>query len=150
MKNTLFQICKATVILALLWCCFLFAGCYTKRQAIEKFCTKTTADTTIIKHDTIVLDSTRIDSVFSSRIDSIYIKEGKLSIKYVKIRDSVYLSGKYEADTIYRTDTIRVSIPITVPNCERTWMETVHAARYWLLFAFVVGFALAMYIKLRS
>ena len=147
MKNTLFQICKVIVILALLWCCFLFAGCYTKRQAIEKFCTKTKADTTIIKHDTIVLDSTHVDTVFSSRIDSIYIKDGKLSIKYIKVRDSVYLSGKYEADTIYRTDTIRVSIPVTVPNCERTWMETVHAARMYLLFAFFIGCILALYIK---
>lgn len=148
MKNILFNICKAIVILALLWCCFLFAGC--RSYCVKKYCNQTTADTTIIKHDTIVLDSTHVDTVFSSRIDSIYIKEGKLSIKYIKVRDSVYLSGKYEADTIYHTDTIRVSIPVTVPNCERTWMETVHAARYWLLFAFVAGFALAIYVKLRS
>ena len=123
MKNMLFQICKAIVILALLWCCFLFAGC--RSYCVKNYCKQTTADTTIIKHDTIVLDSIRIDSVFSSRIDSIYIKEGKLSIKYIKVRDSVYLSGSYEGDTLYITKEVKVQTicPSVSSYSFNEWLE---------------------------
>jgi len=150
MKNFIFNICKALVIGALLWCCVLFSGCYTKKQAIAKFCTVTHADTTIIVRDTVVLDSTHVDTVFSSRIDSIYIQQGKLSIKYIKERDSIYLSGKYDSDTIVRIDTIRVSIPVTIANCEKNWMEILHLSKWYLVVAFLIGFALALYLKFRT
>ena len=138
---------KSAMAIALL--ISIVSGCYTKKTAIEKFCTKTTADTTIIKHDTIVLDSTRIDSVFSTIIDSVFIQQGKLSIRYIKMRDSIYLSGKYDSDTIVRIDTFTVSIPIFIPSCNKTTLERIRDARNFIFLAFVLGCLLGVYMKLR-
>ncbi len=127
----------------------LLSSCYTKKKAIEKFCNQTKADTTIVIRDTVILDSTHTDTVFSSRIDSIYIEKGKLSIKYIKVRDSVYLSGTYKSDTIVRVDTIRVSIPINIPNCNKTTLERIRDAKTWLLVAFFIGVILGLYMQFK-
>jgi hypothetical protein len=138
---------KSALAIALL--ISIVSGCYTKKTAIEKFCKQDKADTTIVIHDTIVMDSTRIDSVFSTIIDSVFIQQGKLSIKYIKVRDSIYLSGKYDSDTIVRIDTIKVSIPIFIPSCNKTTLERIRDARNFIFLAFVLGCLLGVYMKLR-
>jgi hypothetical protein len=172
MKNTLFQICKAIVILALLWCCFLFAGCYTKRQAIEKFCKADTTSTftsdtlrahkrdtlylkgdSIVIHDTIKADCINGKPVFKplqrterkGRIKSVLNIDSSGAIKIDCLADSLM----HVIDSLNSVITNDTKTTITVHN-EPTWLETVHAARYWLLIAFVAGFALAIYVKLRS
>jgi hypothetical protein len=127
----------------------IVSGCYTKNKAIEKFCKQDKADTTIVIHDTIVLDSTRIDTIFSTIIDSVFIQQGKLSIKYIKMRDSIYLSGKYDSDTIVRIDTFTVSIPVFIPTCNKTTIERIRDARNFIFLAFVLGCLLGVYMKLR-
>jgi hypothetical protein len=138
---------KSALAIALL--ISIVSGCYTKKTAIEKFCKQYKADTTIVRHDTIVMDSTRIDSVFSTIIDSVFIQQGKLSIKYIKMRDSILLSGKYDSDTIVRIDTIKVTIPIFIPNCNKTTIERIRDARNFIFLAFVLGGLLGVYMKLR-
>ena len=132
-----------TIILSIL----LLTGCYTKKQALKKYCTTKQVDTTIIVRDTIVIDSTHTDTIFSSRVDSIFIQQGKLSIKYIKVRDSVYLSGKYDADTIVRVDTLKVSIPVTVPNGKQSGFDVFKAYWYWFLVAFVVGLTAPIFFR---
>mgnify|MGYP003451353636 CR=1 FL=1 len=123
------------------------SGCYTKKQAVKKFCSTTVVDTVVIRTDTIVLDSTHTDTIFSSRVDSIFIQQGKLSIKYIKVRDSVYLSGKYDADTIVRVDTLKVSIPVTVPNGKQSGFDVFKNYWYWLLVAYVVGLTAPIFFR---
>jgi len=132
-----------TIILSIL----LLSSCYTRKAAIRKFCTPSTFDTVVVVSDTLVIDSTRIDTVFSHSVDSIYIERGKLSIVYKRIHDSVYLSGKYEADTIIRTDTIRISTPITIPNGKLSTWEFIVLYWKWLLGFFTLGFLVCLYRK---
>lgn len=138
---------KSALAIALL--ISIVSGCYTKKTAIEKFCKQDKADTTIVIHDTIVMDSTRIDTVFSTIIDSVFIQQGKLSIRYIKVRDSIYLSGKYDSDTIVRIDTIKVSIPIIIHSCNKTRLERIRDARNFIFLAFVIGGLLGLYMKPR-
>jgi hypothetical protein len=92
----------------------LLSSCYTKKQAIEKFCHQDTASIVINHTDTLVIEQHTIDSVFSDRIDSILISDTKIEIRYRKIKDSIYIEGKCKGDTIYK----QIKIPIKVPcNC---------------------------------
>jgi len=125
-----------TIILSIL----LLTGCYTRKQSIRKFCTPSTFDTVVVVSDTVVLDSTRIDTVFSSIVDSIFIQQGKLSIRYIRTHDSIFLSGKYDTTTIIRTDTIRISTPITIPNGKLSTWEFIVLYWKWLLGFFTLGF----------
>lgn len=131
------------IILTLL----VMSSCVTKKKCIEKYCTTKTADTTIVIHDTTVIESTHTDTVFSSRIDSIFIQQGKLSIKYIKVRDSIFLSGKYDADTIIRTDTVRISLPCPTYNCNLTAWEWIKAYWMWVLLALVVGCIIGVWVR---
>lgn len=123
------------------------SGCYTKKQSIRKFCTPSTFDTVVVESDTLVIDSSYTDTVFSSKVDSIYIRDGKLSIKYIRVHDSVYLSGKYEQDTLIRTDTVNISIPIKAYLPEKSKLSMFKDYWYWLLLAFVVGLISPVFFK---
>ena len=107
------------IILALL----LSQSCYTKRKAIEKFCKSDSVSVTI--HDTIRTETLRVDSVFSVNLDTILLTKDRLSIRYIKVRDSIYLSGQCIGDTIYLTKQIKV--PCTIPSISsirfNEWLE---------------------------
>jgi hypothetical protein len=90
------------ILLALL----LSQSCYTKRKAIEKFCKSDSVTVTI--HDTIRTETLRVDSVFSVNLDTILLTKDRLSIRYIKVRDSIYLSGECKGDTLYITKEIKV------------------------------------------
>lgn len=87
------------------------SSCYTKNQAINKFCVQDTASIFVTIHDTIVIDSSSVDTVFDDNIDSVFVTKNKIEIKYIKIGGKIELSGKYVGDTFYRTTTITVKNP---------------------------------------
>lgn len=119
------------------------SGCYTKKRALEKFCHPVTFDSTIVLHDTIVVNPISSDTVFSSRIDTVVLTKDKLTVTYIRVKDSIHLSGKYAGDTIHVTDTVRVSIPFTCPKvCPATFKERIYDARWFILVALIAGYAL--------
>ncbi len=112
----------------------ILSGCYTKKKAIKKFCQADTVTTTI--HDTIYTQTVKTDSVFSVKLDSVFIRKDKLSIKYIRVHDSIYLSGQCDADTIYYTKEIKVPVTQEKPT---PW--------YWFVLAFMVGALFAAFIS---
>jgi hypothetical protein len=101
--------------LTILFVVILLSSCYTKKQAIDKFCHQDTAEIVVRIHDTTIVESIITDTVFSASIDSFVVTKDKLVIKYLKIRDSIYLSGEYKGDTIYKIREIAVKAPCNCP-----------------------------------
>ena len=88
-----------SILIAILYC--LICSCYTKNQAIEKFCSQDTASVMVTIHDTIRTETIRTDTIFNDTVDSVYITKDKLEIVYVKKFGKVYIEGKCKGDTIY-------------------------------------------------
>jgi hypothetical protein len=128
-----------SILIACLYC--LICSCYTKQQAIDKFCTQDSIEFTTIIHDTIIVDSIQVDSVFSQEIDSVYIIKDKIEIQYVKKFGKIYIQGKYTGDTIYREKIIKLYIPVTCPKL--VWYKQL-GADYWFLLPLI----LLIYISL--
>lgn len=94
----------------------MLTGCYTKKRAIEKFCTQDTATATIIVHDTLIVDRILSDTVFSATIDSVIVTKDKLVISYKKVFDKIYLSGEYKGDTVIKIKEVKVVVPCNCPS----------------------------------
>jgi hypothetical protein len=90
----------------ILFALLISQSCYTKKKAIEKFCKSDSVTVTI--HDTIRTETLRVDSVFSAKLDTILLTNDRLSIRYIKVHDSIYLSGQCLGDTIYLTKEVKV------------------------------------------
>ena len=107
------------ILLALL----LSQSCYTRKKAIRKFCKSDSV--TMMIHDTIRTETLRVDSVFSVNLDTILLTKDRLSIRYIKVRDSIYLSGECKGDSIIITKQIKV--PCTIPSISsirfNEWLE---------------------------
>ncbi len=97
----------------------LFTSCYTKKKAIEKFCTNDT--TTITIHDTLYTERVKYDTTFSERIDSIYIEKDRLRIIYKKKDSIITIEGECIGDTIYYTKTVQVPHIIEKPFEFKWW-----------------------------
>lgn len=123
-------------IIIILFSILVTSSCYTKKKAIEKFCKQDSIEVTI--HDTITTETIHVDSVFSSVLDTIILTKDKLTIRYYKIHDSIYLSGTMEADTIFYTKTIQVPIYHEKPSKLRWW---------WLIIALIFGAFLGLLKK---
>jgi hypothetical protein len=118
------------ILIALLYC--LICSCYTKQQAIEKFCSKDTASVILTIHDTIITDSIRTDTIFNETVDSVYITKDKLEIVYVKKFGKVYIEGKCKGDTIYYEKKVLIEVPIDCPK--QSWFDQmILEAKWWIL-----------------
>ena len=130
-----------SILIAVLYC--LICSCYTKNQAIDKFCSKDTASVMVIIHDTIIVDSIQVDTVFNESVDSVYITKDKLEIVYVKKFGKVYIEGKCKGDTIYYEKKVLIEIPVNCPKL--SWYKQL-GADYWyilpliVLILFIVGY----------
>jgi hypothetical protein len=119
----------------LLFSLLLFTSCYTKNQAIEKFCNKDTIQVTTIIHDTIIVDSIQVDTVFNESIDSVFITKNKIEIKYLKKFGKIYLEGKCKSDTIYYEKKVMFEVPCTTPKL--SWYKQL-AADYWFILPLIL------------
>jgi hypothetical protein len=118
------------ILIALLYC--LICSCYTKQQAIDKFCSKDTASVMVTIHDTIITETIRTDTVFNESVDSVYITKDKLEIVYVKKFGKVYIEGKCKGDTIYYEKKVLIEVPIDCPK--QSWFDQmILEAKWWLL-----------------
>lgn len=119
----------------LLFALLLFTSCYTKNQAIQKFCNQDTIQVTTIIYDTIIIDSVKIDTVFNESIDSVFITKNKIEIKYLKKFGKVYLEGKCKGDTIYYEKKVMFEVPCTTPKL--SWYKQL-AADYWFILPLIL------------
>jgi hypothetical protein len=118
------------ILIAILYC--LICSCYTKQQAIEKFCSKDTAQVILTIHDTIITETIRTDTIFNDTIDSVYITKDKLEIVYVKKFGKVYIEGKCKGDTIYYEKKVLIEVPIDCPK--QSWFDQmILEAKWWIL-----------------
>jgi hypothetical protein len=124
---------------------FLTSCATSRNKCIEKYCSQDTVSKTVVIHDTIITEQVTKDTVFSTSVDTVILTKDKLIIKYIRFRDSVYLSGTYEADTIVRTDTVTVSIPVNCP-VESDWGR-VKSIWWILLLCFGAGLSMGLYLR---
>jgi hypothetical protein len=119
-----------SILIAILYC--LICSCYTKHRAIEKFCNQDTANVTITIHDTILIDSIQVDTVFNDNVDSVYITKDRLEIRYIKKFGKVYIQGKCKGDTIYYEKKVLIEVPVDCPK--QSWFDQmILEAKWWLL-----------------
>jgi len=118
------------ILIAILYC--LICSCYTKQQAIDKFCNKDTASVMLTIHDTIRTETIKTDTVFNDTVDSVYITKDKLEIVYVKKFGKVYIEGKCKGDTIYYEKKVLVEVPVDCPK--QSWFDQmIVEAKWWIL-----------------
>jgi hypothetical protein len=118
------------ILIAILYC--LICSCYTKQQAIDKFCSKDTASVMVTIHDTIRTETIKTDTVFNDTVDSVYITKDKLEIVYIKKFGKIYIEGKCKGDTIYYEKKVLVEVPIDCPK--QSWFDQIILeAKWWIL-----------------
>ena len=122
-----------SLIIIFLYC--LICSCYTKNQAIEKFCKQDTASVVVTIHDTIRTETIRTDTVFNDTVDSVYITKDKLEIVYVKKFGKVYIQGKCKGDTIYYEKKVLIEIPVNCPKL--SWYKQL-GADYWYILPLII------------
>lgn len=99
---------------------------YTKNAAINKFCKADSIPYSIVVHDTFVVQSIKVDTMFNASIDTFTIIKDRLEIRYKKVGEKIFIQGECKGDTIYKTKLVQVKIPIVKPK-DRWWIEY-----YWL------------------
>ena len=109
----------------------ILSGCYTKNQAVKKFCNNDTLHITTTIHDTIIIDSIKVDTVFSEKIDSVYLVKDKIEIRYVKKYGKIYLEGKCKGDTIYYEKQVLIEVPCNTTKLP--WYKQLAADYWWIL-----------------
>src|SRR4051812_48270140 len=90
----------------------LLTGCYTKHRAIEKFCHMDSSSAVITVRDTVIIPAVKADTAFiAGKADTVTLIKDNLFIRYIKFHDTIFLSGHYTGDTVYRIKTITVNVP---------------------------------------
>jgi len=119
------------ILLALL----LSQSCYTKKQSIRKFCKSDSVVVTI--HDTIRTETLRVDTAFYYDVDTILLTNDRLSIRYIKVRDSIYLSGECLGDSIIITKEVKVQTlcPSVSTYSFNEWLD---GQSFWVTFIVMV------------
>ena len=118
------------ILIALLYC--LICSCYTKQQAIEKFCNQDSIKFQTTIYDTLHIDSVQIDTVFNNTIDSVYILKDKLEIVYINKNGKIFLDAKCKGDTIYYEKKVLIEVPVDYPK--QSWFDQmIIEAKWWIL-----------------
>ena len=120
---------------------YLLSGClYTKKRAIEKFCTTDSIPYSIIVHDTIVIKAIQVDTFFNAKLDSFIIIKDRLEIRYKKVGEKIFIQGECKSDTIYKTKLVQVKIPMVKPK-NKWWVEY-----YWLPYLILLVLVIRYFI----
>ena len=99
-------------IISILCFTYLLSGClYTKKRAIEKFCSTDSIPYSVLVHDTIYIKAIKVDTFFNSSIDSFTIIKDRLEIRYKKVGEKIFIQGECKSDTIYKTKLVQVQVP---------------------------------------
>ena len=114
-------------LITILCITLIFSSClYTKKRALEKFCTTDSIPYSIIVHDTIVIKAIQVDTFFNASLDSFVIIKDRLEIRYKKVGENIFIQGECKSDTRYKTKLVQVKIPMVKPK-NKWWVEY-----YWL------------------
>jgi hypothetical protein len=107
--------------------------------------TEVTVEKNVTVNDTTYTETIKADTTFNAIKDTVILEKEKLTIKYIRVRDSVYLSGQCEGDTIYKT----ISVPVyhTIKCPELTSFEMVYKVRWFILFVFFLGLITSTLIR---
>ncbi|MFN9582257.1 MAG: hypothetical protein ACK566_06270, partial [Bacteroidota bacterium] len=84
--------------------------------------TEVTVEKNVTVNDTTYTETIKADTTFNAIKDTVILEKEKLTIKYIRLRDSVYLSGQCEGDTIYKTIKVPVYHTIKCPELTRIEM----------------------------
>lgn len=127
----------------------LLSSCYTKNQAIKKFCVKDTITTFVITHDTIYTKTIQADTTFDDSNDTVIVERDRLVIRYIHKNNKVYLQGECKGDTIYLTKTRIIKTPVLIPG--PTKLSIYEKAKNYLVqgFAFI-GILLIVVLLVRN
>jgi hypothetical protein len=120
----------------------LMSSCYTKQQAIRKFCTTDT----ITVRDTVIVDHVQVDSVFSVKFDTIRIERDRLRVQVVRVLDSVYLQAECVGDTIYLERVITVPVAKCAKGMKALW-ENRSYTMYVVLLCIIFGIAVGLWFR---
>ena len=129
------------IISAIVWIYFVITSCAGYRARMQrKYCSADTVK--VVVHDTIRTETIRTDTIFHESVDSVTIFKDKLKIVYRKVRDSVYINGECEGDTIY----ISKEISVPTQNKRLSFWELAKEYRFPLLIIFILGLLLGFYL----
>jgi len=128
------------ILIALIFCSC--SANWHMKKAIKK-------DPTLLQMDTLLFTDTittitntiSTDSTFIISNDTVIIHKDKLTIKHYITRDSIYLWGECEGDTIIEVRTIEIPIERWIYP-EKSWYEHLPPVWVWLL-----GIVLFIYLK---
>jgi len=93
---------------------------------------------TVYRWRTVIIDSTRVDSIFTSLPgDTIYLERERLRVKYVRLKgDSVFIQG----DCL--PDTLKIEVPVIVNKEIKTGLGVLTVVQ-WSILALLIGAILA-------
>jgi hypothetical protein len=131
---------KAIVSICLL--CVLVACSPSKRLArlVKKHPELVKVDTLRV-HDTTITEHVRKDTVlnWNTLYDTAYIVKDKLSIRVVRVNDSIYIRGECLPDTIYKT----IEVPYNyVQPISRSKSPSY---KLWIFILFLIGIILLLF-----
>lgn len=102
----------------------------------------------ITVRDTIVIDSIHADTTFHASIDTITLERDRFIIRYVRVGDSILLSGTVKGDTIYRDHYIEVIVEkIVVKEPWFTKLLSYVPWWVWLIIIAAIGYFGREFIK---
>jgi sporulation protein YlmC with PRC-barrel domain len=96
---------------------------------------------TLRVHDTTITEHVRKDTVlnWNTLYDTAYIVKDKLSIRVVRVNDSIYINGQCASDTIYKT----IEVPYNYVQPVKK-MKT-PAYKFWLFILVLIGIILLLF-----
>jgi hypothetical protein len=100
---------------------------------------------TVYRWRTVIIDSTRVDSIFTSLPgDTVYLERERLRVKYVRLKgDSVFIQG----DCL--PDTLKIEVPVIVNNEIKTGLGVLTVVQ-WSILALLIGAVLSHYMRHRD
>ena len=131
----------------------LLTSCYTKNQAIRKFCVPLVKDTIITIHDSVKVPISQVDTVFlQQHSDTVVVENDSVRVEYIRYRDTVYLRGIAKPRTIYITKKIPVKVTSPCPPKEELpwWHRYIkYVFGFLALWFLVTGLILVLPINVR-
>lgn len=129
-------------LIYLLFGLMILTSCYTKKQAVKKFCVPLVKDTIITIHDTVQLQSSQVDTVFlQQHSDTVVVENDSVRVEYIRYRDTIYLRGIAKSRTVYITKEIPVRVTSPCPPLKEPpwWHKYMTSLLLVLAFWFIIS-----------
>lgn len=114
-----------------------------KFKRLSKRCDISSIDTLVVNVDTtIVTNEVRVDTLVSTKHDTIEIVKDKFRVRIVNLIDTLLIEGGCDPDTIYLRKTVRVPYEVVKP-VELTVLDRIanyFGKLWWLLILLIIGY----------